>query len=181
MTIGLKDLYYAVLDESDETYDTPAKMAEAMSADLAVTTAEATLYADDAMSEKVQKFVKGVLKLGIKELSATVLADLLGQATDDDEVVYAGKDDEPPYVAIGFRAAKTGGQYRYVWLYKVKFKVPGEKYTTRGESITFNTPEIEGDVFALDGTGLWKADIVTPETSTVAKSWFTKVRTVVSE
>ena len=35
MTLGLKDLYYAVCTEADgaESYGTPKKMAEAMSAD----------------------------------------------------------------------------------------------------------------------------------------------------
>jgi len=49
MTIGLKDLYYAKCVETDsvETYDTPKKMAEAMTADLSVKTADNTLYADD--------------------------------------------------------------------------------------------------------------------------------------
>ena len=42
MTLGLKDLYYAVCTEADgaESYGTPKKMAEAMSADLSVKTAD---------------------------------------------------------------------------------------------------------------------------------------------
>ena len=72
-----------------------------------------------------------------------MLAELLGQEVDENSVVWAGKEDEPPYVAVGFRAKKTGGKYRYVWLLKAKFKVPSEKYETKGESIKFNTPDIE--------------------------------------
>ena len=46
MTLGLKDLYYAVCTEADgaESYGTPKKMAEAMSADLSVKTADGSLY-----------------------------------------------------------------------------------------------------------------------------------------
>ena len=50
MTIGLKDLYYAKCVETDsvETYDTPKKMAEAMTADLSqaepLNLASKTLY-----------------------------------------------------------------------------------------------------------------------------------------
>ena len=52
MTIGLKDLYYAIITETDgvETYGAPKKMSDAMTADLSVKTADATLYADDALS-----------------------------------------------------------------------------------------------------------------------------------
>lgn len=177
MTLGLKDLFYAVCTETDgvETYAEPKRMAEAMSADLSVKTADATLYADDTLSESVTEFASGTLKLGIKDLTPEVLAELLGQEVDQNKVVWAGKENEPPYVAVGFRAKKTGDKYRYVWLLKAKFKVPGEKYETKGESIKFNTPDIEADFTARKKDGLWKADFVGTETDTAATTWFTKV------
>ena len=104
-----------------------------------------------------------------------MLAELLGQQVDQNSVVWAGKEDEPPYVAVGFRAKKTGGKYRYVWLLKAKFKVPSEKYETKGESIKFNTPDIEADFTARKKDNRWKADYVGTEDSTAAKSWFTAV------
>lgn len=51
-TIGLDRLYYAKITENDageETYGTPSQLAKAISADLSVELAEATLYADDAL------------------------------------------------------------------------------------------------------------------------------------
>ena len=158
MTLGLKDLYYAVCTEADgaESYGTPKKMAEAMSADLSVKTADGSLY-------------------GIKDLTPEVLAELLGQAVDKNSVVWAGKEDEPPYVAVGFRAKKTGGKYRYVWLLKAKFKVPSEKYETKGESIKFNTPDIEASFTTRKKDNLWKADFVGTEESAAAKTCFTAV------
>jgi len=178
MTLGLKDLYYAIITMADgvETYGEPKKMAEVMTADLSVTVAEATLYADDALSESVKEFTKGTIKLGIKDLEPEVLADLLGQEVDENHVVWAG-DDEPPYVAIGFRARKTGGRYKYVWLQKVQFKVPAEKYQTKGESITFNTPEIEGTFTRTIGTDKWKAEYVGLPTDAAATDWFKSVKT----
>ncbi len=177
MTLGLRDLFYAICTEADgvETYGTPERMAEAMTADLSVKTADGSLYADDILSESVTEFVSGTLKLGVKDLAPEVLAEILGQMVDQNKVVWAGKDDEPPYVAIGFRAQKTGGRFRYVWLLKVKFKVPSEKYETKGESIKFNTPEIEADFTARKKDGCWKADFVGLETDTAATTWFTEV------
>ena len=171
MTLGLKDLYYAVCTETDgvESYGAPKKMAEAMTADLSVKTA------DDTLSESVTEFASGTLKLGIKDLTPEVLAELLGQEVDENSVVWAGKEDEPPYVAVGFRAKKTGGKYRYVWLLKAKFKVPSEKYETKGESIKFNTPDIEADFTARKKDNRWKADFVGTEDSKAAKTWFTAV------
>lgn len=179
MTIGLKDLYYALITEEDgvEKYGTPKKLSEAMTADLSVNTADATLYADDALSEEVSEFVSCSLSLGIKELSNDVLKDLLGQEVDDDGVLYAGDGDEPKLVAVGFRAKKMGGKYRYVWLQRGKFKAPNESFATKGEGITFNTPTIEGTFTKANGSGKWKADYTGLPTDSVAAGWFTKVKT----
>ena len=162
MTLGLKDLYYALCTEEDgvESYETPKKMSEAMTASLSVETASATLYADDTLSESVQEFSSGTLTLGIKDLTPEVLAELLGQEVDQNKVVWAGK---------------TGGKYRYVWLLKCKFNLPSENYETKGESITFNTPEIEASITARKSDGRWKADFVGAETDTAATTWFTEV------
>lgn len=178
MTIGLKDLVYSLPTEGEGgavTYGAPKKLAEIMTADLSVTVAEGTLYADDAVSESVKEFAKGALKLGIKDLETETVGELLGQQVDDDKVIYGGAEDEPPYVAVGFRARKKGNVYRYIWLYRVKFKIPNEKFQTKGESIQFNTPEIEGEFFKR-ADGLWKADYTGAETDEVAKAFLTEVR-----
>ena len=49
-------------------------------------------------------------------------------------------EDEPNPVAIGFRAKTAQGRYRYFWLYRVKFGIPGANLQTRGDSIEFSTP-----------------------------------------
>ena len=103
------------------------------------------------------------------------LAALLGQTQDADNVVFAGENDDPPYMAIGFRAKKANGMYKYLWLYKVKFAIPSESYTTKGDSIEFTTPEITGQ-FIKRPDGLWKAEHVAIPTETAAASWFTAVR-----
>lgn len=177
MTLGLKDLFYAICNEKDgvENYATPKRMAEVINADLSVKTATADLYADDAISESVKEFVNGALKLGVKDLTPEVLAEVLGQMVDQNKVVWAGDGDEPPFLAIGFRAAKTGGRYRYIWLLKCKFELPGEKYETKGESIKFNTPDITATFYKRKKDGKWKADFVGTETETAASTWFTEV------
>ena len=71
MTLGLESLYYAKCTEVDgvETYETPIELAEVMTADLSVTTAEANLFANDVLSESVKEFVKATLKLGVKDIA----------------------------------------------------------------------------------------------------------------
>ena len=58
-TIGLDKLFYAKITEGEngeETYAEPKQLAKAMTADLSVELAEATLYADDGVAEVVKEF-----------------------------------------------------------------------------------------------------------------------------
>lgn len=177
-TIGLRDLYRApiTVDESGkETYGTPVRMAKAISAEMSVEVAEAILYADDGADEVVKEFVSGELKLNVNDLMPADLAALLGQTQDSEGVVYAGEEDDPPYMAIGFRAKKANGMYKFIWLYKVKFAIPSEKYQTKGDGIEFTTPEITGK-FIKRPDGRWKAEHVAAPTETVAAGWFSAVR-----
>ena len=177
-TIGLRDLYRAPITtegSGPETYGSPVRMAKAISAELSVEVAEAVLYADDGVDAIAKEFVAGEIKLNVNDLLPADLAALLGQKQDDDKVVYGSDSDEAPYFAIGFRAKKMGGMYKYIWLYKVKFAIPSESYTTKGDSIEFTTPEITGQ-FIKRADGLWKAEHVALPSEGVAQSWFTKVR-----
>ena len=177
-TVGLKDLFVAPITvgaEGAETYGTPRRLAKAIKAGLKVNYAEGTLHADDAVDEYEKEFVDGELTLNVNDLLPADTAFLFGHEQDSDEVVYAGETDDPPYVAIGFRARKPGGKYRYVWLYKVKFSTPDEEYETKGDGIDYKTPEIVGK-FIKRPDGKWKADYTATPDDTVAATWFTTVR-----
>ena len=185
-TIGLDDLYYATITEGnngDETYGTPVKLAKAISADLSLELAEAILYADDAASESVKAFKNGKLTLGIDALGNANAAALLGARVDSKGVLVSATEDTSPYVAIGFRALKANGKYRYFWLYKVQFAVPSDSLQTKGDNITFQTPSIEGTIIRRNkadtaGKHPWKAEITEGETGadqTTVTGWFTAV------
>ena len=186
-TIGLDRLYYAPITEApatgDETYGTPVILAKAISAELSVELAEATLYADDGPSEVIKEFKGGKLALGVDDIGKTAAETLTGATTDSKGVLVSTSEDSGQTVAIGFRAKKGNGKYRYFWLYKVKFAVPSDSLATKGDSITFQTPKIEGTVMRrnkLDGNGRhpWKAEITEGETgvdATTITGWYTKV------
>ena len=158
-TIGLDRLYYAKITEDingDETYETPKPLAKAISAELSVELAEATLYADDGAAEIVKEFKSGTLTLGIDDIGVAAAGDLTGATIDDNHVLISTSEDGGAPVAIGFRAQKANGKYRYFWLYRVKFGIPATNLATKGDSITFSTPTIEGTVLRrnkLDGQG----------------------------
>jgi phi13 family phage major tail protein len=139
-TIGLDKLYYAKITEDvngDETYATPVPLAKAMKADLSVELAEATLYADDGPAEIVKEFKSGTLSLGIDDIGKTAAEDLTGAKLDDNGVVVSGGEDIGTPVAVGFRAKKANGKFRYFWLYRVVFGMPATNLQTKGDSISF--------------------------------------------
>ena len=166
-TIGLDRLYYATITEGengDETYETPTPLAKAISAELSVELAEATLYADDGAAEVIKEFQSGTLSLGIDDIGVAAASDLTGATIDDNHVLISTSEDGGDPVAIGFRAKKANGNYRYFWLYRVKFGIPATNLATKGDSITYSTPTIEGTVLRrnkLDGQGKhpWKAEV----------------------
>lgn len=185
-TIGLDKLYYAKITEDEsgeESYGTPMSLAKAMTVDLSVELAEATLYADDGAAEVVKEFKSGTLTLGIDDIGVQVAQDLTGAKIDTNKVLISTSEDGGAPVAIGFRAKKANGKYRYFWLYKVKFGIPATNLTTKGESITFSTPTIEGTVMRrnkLDGQNKhpWKAEVSedsTGVTASVISGWYSEV------
>lgn len=185
-TIGLDKLFYAKITENDageETYGTPVQLAKAMNADLSVELAEATLYADDGASEIVKEFKNGTLSLGVDDIGASVASDLTGATIDANGVVVSASEDGGEPVAVGFRAKKSNGKYKYYWLYRVKFGIPATNLATKGDSITFSTPTIEGTILRrnkVDGKGKhpWKAEVTEGDaavTSDIITNWYTEV------
>jgi phi13 family phage major tail protein len=185
-TIGLDRLYYAKITEDtngDEIYGTPVSLAKAISAELSVELAEATLYADDGAAEIIKEFKSGTLTLGIDDIGVTAAGDLTGATIDDNHVLISTSEDGGDPVAIGFRAKKANGKYRYFWLYRVKFGIPTTNLATKGDSITFSTPSIEGTVLRrnkLDGQGKhpWKAEVNEGDTGvaqSIINGWYNEV------
>ena len=185
-TIGLDKLYYAKITEDEngnETYATPVQLAKAMNADLSVELAEATLYADDGAAEIVKEFKNGTLSLGVDDVGASVASDLTGATIDANGVVVSTSEDGGDPVAVGFRAKKSNGKYKYYWLYRVKFGIPATNLATKGDSITFSTPTIEGTILRrnkVDGNGKhpWKAEVTEGASAVTADTitnWYKEV------
>ena len=185
-TIGLDMLYYSKITEDadgNETYGTPEKLAKAISAELSVELVEAILYADDGIAEIVKEFGNGTLSLGIDDIGSAVASTLTGATIDSNGVVISASEDGGEPVAIGFRAKKSNGKYKYFWLYKMKFGIPATNLATKGESITFSTPTIEGTIMRrnkLDSRNKhpWKAEVTDGDTKVSAETitnWYKSV------
>lgn len=184
-TIGLDKLFYAKITEDadgNETYSTPVQLAKAISAELSVELAEATLYADDGASEAVKEFKSGTITLGVDNIGAAAAHELTGAVLDANNVLISAAENSAKPVAIGFRAKRSNGKYSYYWLYRVLFGIPGASLATKGDSISFSTPSIEGTVLRRNkvdafGAHPWKAEATegTGVSDSVVNSWYQSV------
>ena len=185
-TIGMDKLYYAKITEGEngeETYGTPIQLAKAIKADLSIELAEAILYADDGAAYVIKDFKSGKLSLGVDDIGVTAAQDLTGASVDDNGVLISASENDSTPVAVGFRALKPNNRYRYFWLYRVKFGIPSANLQTKGDSITFQTPTIEGTVMRRNkmdmmGKHPWKAEATEGDpgvAESVVSDWYKQV------
>ena len=157
--IGLNNFRYSILKEEGgkATYSGAKKPAKAVSCKVSVSTASASLYADDVIAESDTAFTGGTVTIGIDEDDNQTQADLLGHtiASEGGELVR-NANDVAPYVGFGRVVVKmVNGAYKYKveFLCKVKFSEPSQEDSTKSEKLEFKTTELEGTIATLeDGT-----------------------------
>lgn len=159
--IGLNNFWYSKLTEAQDgtpTYDGAKSFGKAVSCSVSISNNSASLYADDALAESDTSFQSGKVTLGVDDDREATFADILGhEITEDGEVTY-NSTDTAPWVALARIVVKMVNNvrlYKALIIYKVKFADPSEEEKTKGESLEFATPSIEGTIAAL-ANGDWK-------------------------
>lgn len=157
--IGLTNLIYSNLTEASDgtpSYDGAKSLGKAVSASVSITNNSATLYADDALAESDTSFQSGTITCGVDEDADATFAPLLGHTITTGTVVK-NANDIAPFVGVGRIITKMVSgvlYYKAEVLYKVKFAEPSQDDQTKGESIEFSTPSIEGTIGTL-ANGNW--------------------------
>lgn len=158
-------------------------IAKAIQADISITTSNVVLYADDAVAETDKSFQTGTITLGVDDLSDEIQAEFLGHTINEQTgEMTANVDDVSPYVGIGFYGVKIVNgvrKYRAIWLPKVQFAEPADTNATKGETVEFNTPVLEGTIM-VDDDGNWKYEN-TFETEQEAVSYLNNKAEIVIE
>lgn len=174
--IGLTNLWYGLLTEAEDgtpSYAGAKSFGKAVSAKVDVSTNDATLYADDVLAESDKSFQSAKVTLGVADDDMTIFAEILGHkvAESGGEMVRSA-DDAAPWVGLGRVVTKmVNGKHVYKgeFLYKVRFAEPSQEDNTKGESVDFSTPEIEGTAATL-ANGDWSAAQVF-DTKSAAVEW----------
>lgn len=168
--IGLRKPFVGKLN-TDGTYAAPAALGKAVSLELTPNYATGALYGDDVKVEDDREFVDATITLGVTTVPVEFNNSMFGHTVTDSATTY-NADDVIPYVGFGIIGTeKVDGVKKYVatFLPKCKFSEPGKSYATKGDSITYNTPSLEGSAMALDNLD-WKYDKIC-DTEAEAVTW----------
>lgn len=111
-------------------------------------------------------------------LSRAKLSHLMDAETwmDANKAVELGFADE-----IMQRNSESEEVPKYYWLYRVKFGIPATNLATKGDSITFSTPTIEGTILRRNkadagGKHPWKAEALEGDvTAATITNWYKEV------
>lgn len=163
---GLKGVRGA--DLVNNAYQNPFHIGDAMTANITITMAEGSLYANNRRKEHKQKFDSGSIELGVDDLLDTVQAKLYGHSTknitvgtDTVQVTVANEADRCPSIGLGFYQTVTRNDvdmYRVIILLRTQFAEPTDNAQTADNNITMTGRTTTGTIMS-DDNGDWKYDV----------------------
>lgn len=184
--IGMYGVYYSIATIANGVvtgYAGVKTMGKAISASFEPSTPDDNpLYANNAVAENDSSGASGgTLTLTLDRLTQEAAADLYGLTVEDVEVTvgdkpgtqvdgtalkYTGNEQSAPVGVAFIRQNQVDGVRNHeVILYRrATFSMPADSAQTMGESIEWQTPEIEGTVMGLegDGTNAWFEQVIFP-------------------
>lgn len=143
-------------------YGTGMKIGRAVSANITFSRNESELYADDVLAESDNVLTGGTLDVTVAEILDEVGEAIFGNKRDEDGS-YHDSDLASPYIGMGYlREMKLQGKstYRATWLYKVQLAPAEESANTRGETTTWQTQRMTGEILGVtldDGSTRFRA------------------------
>lgn len=165
--IGMKHLVGAVITGEPEgalpTYAAGLKIGRAISSNVTFRRNDSNLYADDVLAESDNTITGGDIDMTVAEILDDVAAQIFGDTKDEESGEYYDSSASSPYLGLGYmREQKYKGKssYKCTWLYKVQLAPAEETGQTRGETVTFQTQRITGEILGVtmaDGNTRFRA------------------------
>lgn len=160
-----------------EAYGEPIRIAHAIDASIAPSVDTQNVFADDTVAEIISVFSSVDVSFTIADLGSENYALLMGKEKDANGVYIDDASDEAPFFALGFRAKKSNGEYRHIWMYKGKFNAVEESYATQAGTADSQSQPITG-TFVKREDGKWRARVDSDDEAvlpTTISGWFTGV------
>lgn len=139
-------------------YEGGKVIAKAIAANVTWNRINNPLYADDEISENDNGIIGGQIAVNVDDLADDDAAMLFGLAKDAETNAYTETDASAPYVGYGYVRVKVKGgakSYQAMWIHRAQFGMNAENSQTKGQQITWQTPEMVGEIMGaqIDATG----------------------------
>lgn len=165
--IGLSKPYIAIYVNTagTVTYSARTVLGKYTNIDMSLDSAdENILYADNGPAESDSQFSGGTVTVTTDDLRAEAFKTALGLVEESISGVTTGSpkwmvfndSQAAPYFALGgIIKKKVDGAYKWqaFILEKIKFRNPDLSVATQGESIEWQTPELEATILRSDASG----------------------------
>jgi len=186
--LGVDSLYYALVtvDNADAyAAGTPAVLAPLANISVKPKTGRKTQYFDNKAMESLFSEGESEGEIEIQGLPLDVKSILLGKTWDSANGRMYEDGGTPPDLALGYRALKSDGSYKYYWYLKCNFSPPDEDASTKTESpdpkttklkLTALYTEHEFDVDGVNNRPVKKVEGDTAINDFSATGWFAAVQ-----
>jgi phi13 family phage major tail protein len=145
--VGMRDLVYAVVT-ADTTagtvYGEVKQMQGVMGLGFVPSSNQQQSYGDDGTFCIVSANGDAEGEVEVNTIPPEMEVDWFGRKLDANGAVVMSSDDQVKDIAIGFRARKSDGADKLVWLYKCTPSSPESAYKTKeGSNVTIQTRKIK--------------------------------------
>lgn len=180
-TIGIDMFHFATATEVDNvvTYGTPKPIPDIQRLGIQPNANSEKHYADDRTADIINSFDGATVSSDFYGVAYKLISEISGSEIDSNGVIVENKDDEAPYIAIGFRSRKRNGKYRYVWLLYGKKTVHNEEYETIKQQQDPKSLVLPFELTPSPETGDWKYTLdeedLDETVEDIETKWFEKV------
>lgn len=139
--INVKNLVYCLLTSDDASgveYGDVKPLAKAMKVEVTPSQATGVLYGDGVQQENIAKITGLAASIEANKIPIEDKAAIQGHKYENG-VMIIGKDDQAPYVALGYQIEGTNNYSEYVWLLKGRVQEGKQNGSQATDKINFTT------------------------------------------
>ena len=173
--MGLKNVYYAIITSENETttYETPKKLAGAVSFTQKPSSEQVNIHADDTIYFTINGATKGEGSLSLIKFPDEFKKDVLGYVTDSKNVLVEKSNTQPKAFALLFEVDGDAEKRRNVFYKCIPAKL-GDTRNTKGEKVDETKEELSIS-FVGSKEDLYKASVTEKTNAEQYNAFFTKV------
>jgi phi13 family phage major tail protein len=186
--VGVDQVYCALVTQDDQNAyaaGTPFYLAPVMTITNTPKVNIKTQFADNQPFDAMLAEGETEMQVELTNIQLTNLATLLGRVYDSVANRMYDNGGSAPFVAIGFRAKKSDGNYRYFWFLKCLFSTPVDEAATISDTPDPKSVKLKFTAlrsiyqFVLSGSvtdSIKRVMADTADASVVSATWFGTVQ-----